>query len=121
MENATKALLMAGGILIAILTISIIVSLFNQGGNVSRSYSKASDMEAVTKFNANFTKYVGKPLSVHDVVTICNYADNTHKVTVAGSNKKTKVTAQDLKNNYTYYIRIDRYEDGYVKQISFTR
>lgn len=83
MENATKALLMAGGILIAILTISIIVSLFNQGGNVSRSYSKASDMEAVTKFNANFTKYIGKQLTIHEVVTISSYAKNNN-VTIKG-------------------------------------
>ena len=40
MENATKALLIAGGVLIAIIIISVMVITFKKTGNISKTYDK---------------------------------------------------------------------------------
>ena len=74
MENATKALLIAGGILIAIIIIWVMVTLFQNTGRTSESYNKRLSAEEIEIFNSNFTKYLGQDLTIHQVVTICNFA-----------------------------------------------
>lgn len=120
MENATKALLIAGGVLIAIIIISIIVMTFQKTGTISKTYNKSIDQETIAEFNTNFTKYLGQELSIHQVVTICNYAtkNKTHTVQV----DKT-YTAGDIKDNLLnkYNLKIDSYDnDGFISKISIT-
>ncbi len=130
MENATKALLIAGGVLIAILIITVMVMLFNSTGNVSRTYNDRIETEEITKFNTNFTKYLGQKITMHDVVTIYNFAINnkTRKVDCPVEYNATNIQ-NDLSNitvvngkrmQNAYEINISYDEDtGYVSQISF--
>ena len=57
MENASKALIIAGAILLAILIISLGIGIFNQAQDTigNGGMSKAE----ITTFNSNFTKYEG--------------------------------------------------------------
>ena len=58
MENASKALIIAGAILLAILLISLGIMIYNQAQDtVSDS---GMDQAAVTSFNNQFLKYEGK-------------------------------------------------------------
>ena len=47
MENASKALIMAGGILIALLVISLLVFFYNNVVDVQRINQSNEDVEAV--------------------------------------------------------------------------
>ena len=58
MENASKALIIAGAILLAILLISLGIMIFNQAQSAIDG-SGMSDAE-LTAFNQKFTKYEGK-------------------------------------------------------------
>lgn len=58
MENASKALLIAGAILLAILLISLGIMIFNTASDTITS-SGMSDMQQTT-FNQKFEKYQGK-------------------------------------------------------------
>ena len=58
MENASKALIIAGAILLAILIISLGIVIYNQASGVVNSNSM-SDVE-ITQFNSKFTQYQGK-------------------------------------------------------------
>ena len=129
MENATKALLVAGGVLIAILIITLLISVLQSTGKVSKQYNESTSSEQITTFNNNFTKYLGKDLTIHDVVTICNFAkqNNIFKVNVPTGYNTSKIK-QDLdvmsanpgKKNI-YQIKIDAYDtSGYISKISFT-
>lgn len=136
MENATKALLIAGGVLIAILIITVMVMLFNSTGNVSRSYNDRIETEEVTKFNANFTQYLRQDLTIHDVISICNFAKQNGVEVLGAQNYSIEKdlekieTVQDSNGNIkrkqpAYQIQIDDengydYETGKIKQISFT-
>lgn len=74
MENASKALLMAASMLIGIILISLLVIMFRNSGNVSSSYDKTISQEEISVFNSNFTKYIGKNLTIHEVKSIINFA-----------------------------------------------
>lgn len=75
MENASKALLMAASVLIGIILISLMVIMFMNSGNVSSSYDKTISQEEISVFNSNFTKYVGRNLTIHEVKSIINFAE----------------------------------------------
>lgn len=126
MENASKALLMAGGILVGVLILALMVTLFLSSRELSTGYEQTKQSEAVQQFNVNFTKYLGQNLTIHQVVTICNFAyDNTtHKVSVNNiSDKKSNpYTVDKIKDNldkkYKLTIPNDAYdENGYITKI----
>lgn len=130
MENASNALMMAAGVLVGVLILALMVTLFASSSSVSRTYENSKHEEAVQQFNSNFTKYVGKDLTIHEVVTICNYA-NKYGVTVDGTSYNTasiksdvsgyKVIGNTVTMN-TYKIIIESYsDDGYVSKIKFIK
>ena len=75
MENASKALIMAGGVLIAILLLTFFVYILNViGAHTARVYE---DLEAseISEFNQKFLNYDGRDdLKIQDVVTIVGLA-----------------------------------------------
>ena len=114
MENASKALLISAGVLIAILLLSLFSYLIRQMGNsTSGIYSNLSQHE-ISEFNQKFLNYEGRDnLSIQDVVTIINLAkDNNEKlnrptiieIKVDGSDwsdKTLDVVKQNLDKTYT--------------------
>ncbi len=114
MENASKALLISAGVLIAILLLTLFSYLMRQmGDSTSGIYSTLSQHE-ITEFNQKFLNYEGRDnLSIQDVVTIINLAkDNNEKlnrptiieVKVDGSDwsdKTLDVVKQNLDKTYT--------------------
>ena len=59
MENASKALLMAGGVLLGILILSLGVYLFTSFGGTSSRIHDNIEENQIAQFNSQFTKYVG--------------------------------------------------------------
>lgn len=119
MENATKALLIAGGVLIAIIIISVMVITFKKTGNISKTYDKTINQEDVAKFNENFTKYLNKELTIHQAITITNFAKE-NGVAIAGKEVKvSEIDEETLKNKYEISISISDYnKEGYITRIT---
>lgn len=118
MENATKALLIAGGVLIAIIIISVMVITFKKTGNISKTYDKTINQEDVTKFNENFTKYLNKELTIHQAITITNFAKE-NGVAIDGGVKVSEIEERTLKNRYKISISISDYnKEGYITRIT---
>lgn len=121
MENATKALLIAGGVLIAIIILSVMVIMFQKTGNVTKTYDQTISQEEITKFNSNFTKYIGQELTIHEVVTITNFADIKNNklvdVIVNGGMTADKIES-NLGKKYKLSIPNNAYnEHGYITNI----
>ena len=57
MENASQALLIAGGVLIAILVISLGVYIFGSASNVSRNVDESAGIAEIQKFNSKLEIY----------------------------------------------------------------
>lgn len=85
MENASKALLIAASILIAILILTIATRLFKSASSVTKSYDKRMETVQAATFNANFNKFIGgvldehnnekqKYATIYDVISTANFA-----------------------------------------------
>ena len=71
MENASKALLMAGGVLLGIMVLSLGVLLFASFGGTSSQIHDNIEENQTTQFNSQFTSYEGKDnVTIHDVVSM---------------------------------------------------
>ena len=67
MENASKALIIAGAILISILLISVGVLIMNSTGDTQKSVEDQSKAIAIRTFNAQFTPYEGSDQSASQI------------------------------------------------------
>ena len=86
MENASKALIIAGAILISILIISLGVIIYQQAAGVVNNNSM-SELE-VTQFNEPFESYVGKNIRGANVKALINKI-KTSNSTYQGDASKT--------------------------------
>lgn len=99
MENASKALTMAAGILIGLLIISLAVYLFSSFASTSTQIHDQIAETQTNQFNAQFTSYVGKEgITIYDVITVVNLAKD--------SNEYYGLGPQDRLNEGTFYITI---------------
>ena len=96
MENASKALLIVGAVLVTLVILGVGISLFTAlAGNANSYRSTISDVK-IQKFNNNFTPYIGEDnITAHEIVTLINLAnEQEYKVDV-----KVKRLHYDI--NYT--------------------
>ena len=88
MENASKALIMAGTMLIGVLLLSLMAYLFSQGSNFNKEYNKTMSDREIQAFNAQFEKYLDKNMTGDDVVSLLKLAID--------HNKKMEYSAGDV-------------------------
>ena len=80
MENASQALIIAAGVLIGILILSLGVALINIMGGYAESTQNRIDENKIAQFNDKFLKYNGlTDLNIQDVITVKNYALENNK------------------------------------------
>lgn len=76
MENASRALLIAAGVIVGVLVLSVGVALFSIFGDSSKNIIDKLEQSKITEYNNNFYKYYGNNIIItaHDIVTITNFA-----------------------------------------------
>ena len=80
MENASKALIMAGGMLVGILVLTLAVYLFITFGTQASKVGDIVKEQQIEKFNSDFTSYVDKDnITIYDVITVANRARQYNK------------------------------------------
>ena len=107
MENASKALLMAGSVLLAIMVISLAMYLY------ANFYQETSQIEGnveesqVMQFNNQFTKYEdNNQVTIYEVLSMANLATQ--------NNKKYEFEKQTATGN-NYYISVFLEGKGYIE------
>ena len=135
MDNVSKALIMAGGILLAILIISVALYLFASARGFASAMNKNAEVSAVESFNRYYQSFDSKITGI-DVVNICNKVLNDQKnghdigCNAVGSGLYTQLngavdasmensaSADSLKAK-KYSFSISGYDvDGYITYIS---
>lgn len=88
MENASKALLMAGGILIALLIIGALVLMFNQIGDYEKGQQSNEKNSQLAQFNLDFERYMDdKGITGADIISLINKVnDYNNKANNGGVN-----------------------------------
>lgn len=85
MENASKALLMAGGVLIAIITIALLVRSFNTISIFQKAKLSEEAQAQLVAFNEQYTKYLNQYVYGTEVITVINKSLNnkSHEIAVS--------------------------------------
>ena len=107
MENASKALIIAGAILLAILIISLGILIYNQASGVVTNNSM--DEVSIQTFNNKFLQYAGeqKGSSVRALASQVK-ASNAAENTLGQVNLTyTGITESQIQAGATYYVTIE--------------
>ena len=106
MENASKALLMAGGVLIAILIIVLLVNSFTSIKSFQQADLSEKEQRKIVKFNEQYIKYLGQYVYGTEVLTLQNKYNNDGKVNVNVEGESPTLTDskyQEGEHNVKYY------------------
>lgn len=100
MENASKALFIAAGVILALMVLSIGVYLFITFGQAASNTHKQVKEEQLNQFNSQFTIYQGRDnLNIYDIITIANLATQ--------NNINNEIKDTERGNENSYYIAVD--------------
>lgn len=94
MENVSKALLIAGAVLIGVLLLYVYNNSMGITNQFSSSYAHTIEMEKLEKYNADFVKNTNAELNMYEVVSLMNkvlYIDE----------------ACSFNSNYGHYITVN--------------
>lgn len=78
MENASKALIMAGGVLIALIIIGILVAFFNNLSDWQKINQSSEEVEQITEFNKQYDVYA-RNVYGSELLSIANKIDDYNK------------------------------------------
>ena len=127
MENASKALIIAGSVLIAILVISLGLLIFKSTSGTTDQTQELGKTLEVQQFNSQFLKYCGDSVKGSQVRTLCEViiAHNANSDNKVSINEKETATAiseyrNSIKTNSTYKVEASSYVNGLITAISVT-
>lgn len=141
MENETKALLIAAGVMIGVILISLFTYFYSNAISMQSTYETTLETNRINKINTAFTKYNGrKDLTAQDIVTIYNLAqeykqtdginirikkDNS-EIQIAESssiedfiNQNSTGTRDDNSKYIKHYQATVKLENGLVNEVDF--
>lgn len=127
MENASKALVIAGAILISILLISIGVFIINSISSTQAQMEDTMDTQARDTFNSVYTAYVGTQSGsnvkslLNKVATNNSKTDAAHKISINNDivdSGAISTYAASILSTKNYVVSIKDYDNGYIKNIS---
>ena len=108
MENASKALIIAGGVLIGLLVISLAVYLFVDFGRTAADINNQNAEQQIVEFNSKFTKYESYKdndgnwkTTIYDIISLAGYAKENNEYYNESSDEQISVNiiGNPVKNN----------------------
>lgn len=123
MENASKALLIAGGVLIAILIVSVLVVTLNIVNSNQKTREKALATEQLAEFNQKYESYNKKALRGTDIITLKNMAKsegNTVTVKVTNGTEEIDVSIEKNKTAIFACTKVE-YNNGRISALTFQK
>ena len=120
MDNASKALIMAGAILIAVMLISLGVLLYNRAADVANDATDTIGNIGAQVFNEQFTQFCGPTVSASTVKTLINKVNSTtgsnHPVTLrTGSKYISNLRSVETGTGISYLVEATNFDNnGYL-------
>ena len=124
MENAAKALQIAGTVLVAILILVVLVKMAFEIGELQETKFKEQEEAQIVEFNEQYTQYSNQYVYGSIVRSLINKWESDKKVTV---NIK-RISGLEYNNSYPYALKDTQYFKctgveynslGYVNKINF--
>ena len=144
MENASKALLIAGAVLVVILLISLGMMIVNSSQDVTDQVTDLTTNQAVKTFNSEFTTYQGsqkgssvrsllQSISVNNatnrntsgrIINVIITDSKTANASLSKTNDSTVITqaAANIVTSAKYNVKMSGVDtEGYITEITITR
>lgn len=137
MENASKALIIAGAILLSILIIGLGMMIFSQAQSAMED--TGLDKEKIDTYNSSFTSYMGERITGTNVRTLANVvknhnlavlkddpaatpSTNNRMVTFNGAHEATAIdTARNaIKSGKMYSVTATYNSEGLIDSVTAT-
>lgn len=97
MENASQALLIAGGVLLGILTVSLLVYMFSTISTVGNASAMQEENKKLVEWNAEWEAYNKRFLYGTEVLTVINKAEqNNVEYDDSDEEYKVKIIGKDI-------------------------
>lgn len=117
MENASKALLIAGGILLALMTLSLIVYVSTSTTRMAEAQDAKKASEELAAFNASYEAYNKTRMYGTDVITVVNKAINYNgKLDNSQKNEAITIEVEIIEDFTATKQTIEEYADNTVKK-----
>ena len=123
MENASKALVIAGAILISILLITLGIIVYNGSRSTIDESMGSMDETSITMTNSKISQYEGNKVTASNVRALFNQVQTTAKVTgrpvtfdTTTANAISDVT--NVQTGKTYKVKVVSYDSqGLISQV----
>ena len=117
MENASKALIIAGGVLLGIIITSLFAYEMFSVSQTGKAYQEKINQEDIYEFNVQFTKYINKNISAQDIVSILNFV---YEWNINNQSDSIEVVSIQKPNNgsYTYITDFNNYSKNQVDNLN---
>lgn len=93
MENASKAFIIAGGMLIAMLIVGLLVWGYTNISSYRKSQIESEEMEQVLEFNKKFEAYNKATVRGYQMISLSNLANDVNKRFEEEEYKKVEIHA----------------------------
>ena len=124
MENASKAFLIAGAILIVIVLVSVGMLIVNSTNDVTEQTANTATKEAIDVFNSQFVQYEGEQKgstirTLYQSVHASNASEvyGEHKVLI-NDKEPSEFEIRLIKNSEIYTVKLHYGQEGYVDNIT---
>ncbi len=125
MDNAVKALIIAGAVLIAILLIGVGITIFNSASKPLDQGQRQADKQEVEMFNNPIISCLGQEISGNQVktlvsaITSSNGQNTEHKITINGKDAgEYKIGSVSLRKKYNATEDIDGI--GFINNVNIS-
>lgn len=99
MENASKALLIAGGVLIALIILTSFIAMYGRIANLQEEQEEQIKLDQLAEFNAKYEAYNKRIMYGTDVITLMNKV-NENNVKAGTNDYKITLTVKLLDDSY---------------------
>lgn len=122
MENASKAIIIAGGILIGVIILSVLVIVFNSFGGAFETQGEALSVEQLEKYNRQFNTF-DKSLYGSELLSLKNLLEDYNNRVLQDADPKyiaeNEITVTVRLYNYTAEALVD--SNGVVKRTNYKK
>lgn len=118
MENASKALIIAGAILISILLITLGIIVYNGSRSTIDESMGSMDETTITMTNSKISQYEGDSVSASSVRALFNQIQSTNSVTGRNIATKGVTDVTTVSNSKKYKVKVSKYDsDGLISEV----
>lgn len=116
MDNASKALIMAGAILIAVMLVSLGVMLFSRAQDVAEDSVGTIDALGVDAYNNQFLQYVGSDIRGTSILQLCskieanNAVSTINTITISGIGTSAQLATNAVVRSHYYTVTVTGYD-----------